>query len=185
MDRSGQPADPWALDAAGLAAVLAAIGDGRTRVIECGSGASTVAIAGALQGRRGARVQALEHLPRFAARTRAALAQAGLDEIAEVIEAPLVAPADGDASPWYAQAAVDQLDGAADLLLVDGPPGDGGPAARAPALGRLAGKLSAGCLVMLDDADRPGEEAAIREWEREHDVVFERVAPRLVAGTLG
>ena len=198
MEASRQAADAWALDGAGLAAVVAAIEAGRTQVIECGSGASTVAMARALRTHGGGKIQALEHLAPFAARTRGLLRAEGLEAFAEVLHAPLVVRRSSFArtltrttnderrttTPWYSDNAVAKLAPNAELLLVDGPPGDCGAASRAPALSRLASKLSPGCLVMLDDADRPGEAYAIREWERDHGVAFERVAPRLVAGTL-
>ena len=185
MEAPGQRSDPWALDGAGLAAVLAAIGDGRTRVIECGSGNSTVAIADALRGRpRGASRRSSTcgrspsgRGPRW--RRRASTASPRCRRAARHTGARRW-PALVRGRPGSSGSAAD-----ADLLLVDGPPGDCGPASRKPALSRLAAKLSPGCLVMLDDADRPGEAEAIREWEREHRLVFERVGPRLVAGTLG
>ncbi|MQA76465.1 MAG: hypothetical protein GEU88_19425 [Solirubrobacterales bacterium] len=81
--------DAWALGPAALELVLAEVAAGRERVVECGSGASTVLIARLLRERGRGFVRALEHDPAWAARTRRALAGEDLGAHAEVIEAPL------------------------------------------------------------------------------------------------
>jgi predicted O-methyltransferase YrrM len=150
--------DPaWSLRPDALRLVEELVGEGRATVVECGSGLSTVRIARALSA---GHVHALEHDPHWAATTRAALADEGLTEFATVIDAPLV---DG----WYDRAALERLPAEGiELLLVDGPPA-GEPEIerrRYPALPMLAGRLAPNAVILLDDADRPGERWALDRW---------------------
>ncbi|WP_226656256.1 class I SAM-dependent methyltransferase [Leifsonia sp. LS1] len=133
-------------------------------VVECGSGTSTVWIALALRARGAGRVISLENDAEYAAATRAALSRLGLSDWADVRHAPLqrVRVRDEDAL-WYSAEAIDDLSGIT-LLFVDGPPGHFGPRMRFPAVPLLAGRLSTGALVVLDDIDRPDEQAVEAEW---------------------
>jgi predicted O-methyltransferase YrrM len=98
---------------AGLVAVCADVaGRHRRRIVECGSGFSTLVLARLLHT-RGGRLVSLEHDQAWATRVRSSLAAAGLAEIAQVALAPLD-PHPRDGLPWYARCI--------DLLLVDGPP---------------------------------------------------------------
>jgi hypothetical protein len=67
-----------------------------------------------------------------------------------------------------------------DLLLVDGPPAyaAGHALARYPALPVLGDRLASGATVVLDDAERPGEQEVLRRWERETGLDFDRRAGR-------
>ena len=64
---------------------------------------------------------------------------------------------------WY-DVDVESLARDIDILLVDGPPGKTGPHARYPALSRLAPRLADGCLIVVDDAERPDEKDTIDFW---------------------
>jgi hypothetical protein len=169
--------DPaWALRPEALALVRELIGAGRTSVVECGSGLSTVTIARALRTVERGHVHALEHAPEFAATTRAALADEGLDGFATVIDAPLL-------DRWYDRGALDQLPASGvELLLVDGPPaGERGiERSRHPALPELAGRLAPGAAIVLDDAEREGERQVLESWLAEFPITA-RPAPRGVA----
>ena len=158
----------WALTAAGLERVLAEIDGGRDLVVECGSGASTVAIGRLLAERGTGRLFSLEHDRRWYADTAARLERAGASERVELLHAPL---RDG----WYDPAALRRLPDGIELLLVDGPPGELDPngEARYPALPALAGRLLEGTLVILDDIHRPGERRVLQRWQREHRINFE------------
>jgi predicted O-methyltransferase YrrM len=169
--------DPaWALRPEALALVRELIGAGRTSVLECGSGLSTVTIARSLRTADRGHVHALEHAPEFAATTRAALAEERLDGFATLIDAPLI---DG----WYDRPALARLpDSGVELLLVDGPPA-GEPAlerSRYPALPELAGRLAPGAAIVLDDAEREGERWVLERWLAEFPITA-RPAPRGVA----
>jgi predicted O-methyltransferase YrrM len=165
--------DPaWALRPVGLSLAEALVDEGRTTVIECGSGLSTVTIARALRARHAGHVHALEHHPYWATATRDALAAEDLADFATVIDAPLV---DG----WYARAALDLLpERGVELLLVDGPPAEEG--SRYPALPALAVRLAPDAAILLDDVDREGERWALDRWLAEFPLRM-RPAPPGVA----
>jgi predicted O-methyltransferase YrrM len=159
--------DPaWSLRPEALRRVEALVGEGRTQVVECGSGLSTVTIARAVRALDAGHVHALEHSPTWAATTRQALADEDLTAFATVIDAPL---RDG----WYDPAALDHMpEEGIDLLLVDGPPA-GEPdteRSRYAALPALAGRLAPNAAILLDDADRPGERWALERWLAEFPI---------------
>lgn len=135
----------------------------RARLLECGSGTTTVVLAHAMRSLGSGKVTALEHDPRYAALTRGELADRGLEEWAEVVDAELVdVPVEGAVWRWYDPAAIPP--GQIDMLVVDGPPGATGPEARYPALPLLADRLTEDALIVLDDSDRPDERAIARRW---------------------
>nr|WP_277605212.1 class I SAM-dependent methyltransferase [Glycomyces sp. L485] len=135
----------------------------RTRVLECGSGTTTVIMAYAMRSLGSGTVTALEHDPRFAELTRRELTVRGLADWAEVVDAGLSeVEVDGDLWRWYDTAAIPS--GELDMLLVDGPPADTGLQARYPALPLLADRLAGYAVVVLDDANRPDERAITERW---------------------
>lgn len=171
--------DDWSLDPAALELLLAAVAAGRRRIVECGSGVSTVLVARLLRDRGGGTLYALEHDPGWAESARGRLAAEGLDRWARVIEAPLGPdPLAQPGCEWYSSEALDQLpEAGVDLLLVDGPPASpesGLERSRYPALPRLAGRLAQGAMVILDDADRAGERWVLERWQRELGAHFDR-----------
>jgi hypothetical protein len=169
LDRGGYL--PWSTGSmrpAGLVAVCNEIVHGaRTRILECGSGVSTVVLARLLREREAGRLLALEDDGHWAALVNEQLRRETLDAIARVLHAPL----EGE-PPWYAPAALIALPDELDLLLVDGPPAAGHQARRAPALPRLQERLVAGAAVVLDDIARPGERAILAGWEASTDWRF-------------
>jgi len=137
----------------------------RARIVECGSGVSTVLLARLLrQLGGGATLVALEHDERWAALVTDLLLRESLDKIAHVVPAPL----EGD-PPWYARSAMTELPDDVDLLIVDGPPAydPGHGLRRAPALATFGSRLSDGATVVLDDVNRPGEREVLARWEAE------------------
>jgi hypothetical protein len=154
---------PWttgSMRPAGLVEVCNEIVHGhRTRILECGSGVSTVLLARLLHQRERGVITSLEHDPHWATLIRDHLQREHLADVARVIHAPLR----GD-PPWYR---LDQMPDEIDLLIVDGPPafdpGHGAP--RAPALVQFDDKLVHGAAVILDDIDRPGEQQVLATWE--------------------
>jgi hypothetical protein len=171
LDRGGYL--PWSTGSirpAGLVAVCNEIVHGaRTRIIECGSGVSTVVLARLLREREAGRLLALEHDGKWAALVHEQLRREALDGIAGVLHAPL----EGE-PPWYAPAALIEVPDEFDLLLVDGPPAydAGHQARRAPALPQLQERLVAGAAVVLDDITRPGEREVLAGWEVSTDWRF-------------
>ena len=148
---------------------------GLTRVLECGSGVSTLIVAYALQALGDGRVYALEHDETYVRSTRQLLQQHQLQAWAEVVHAPL-RPVDlhGDTWPWYDLDAVPPQ--SFDLIFVDGPPGATRDHARFPAVPLLRDRLADGGIVILDDHSRPEEADIGRRWLEHY--------PELAAETL-
>ena len=135
-------------------------------VVECGSGVSTLWLA--LVTRRfelPTRIVSLDHDPHFAALTRQALIQHGVDHLVEVRDAPL-APIElgGHKTDWYETSAIDDLHDVG-LLFVDGPPDATGPLARFPAVPLFRERLAARATVLLDDLVRPSEQEVAMRWQ--------------------
>ena len=142
----------------------------RPRVIlECGSGASTVwmTLACRTAGIE-ARVVALEHESDFAAATRQALADCGIADHADVIDAPLVEVAlNGTSYRWYSPSAWEHLHNVG-MLFVDGPPSSTGVEARYPAVPMVWDRLTDDALIVLDDTVREDERSIAARWAEEH-----------------
>ncbi|ARA93919.1 hypothetical protein AWN76_012630 [Rhodothermaceae bacterium RA] len=137
------------------------------RVVEFGSGASTLVLALALERLGEGHVTAVEHDARYADTTRKALARHGLGHRATVVHAPLgPVTLDGETRTWYDPAALDDL-GEVGMVVVDGPPADTGLLARYPALPLLKSRLVAPGLVVLHDAHRPDEQQVLARWQAE------------------
>lgn len=172
----------WAMDPAGMKGLLDLVLARKPQlVVECGSGASTFWLATAFRQIGRGRVISLEHLHDYAEKSRAAIAEAGLEVWAEVIHAPLMTYNLGDRGfDWYQVDGLNLEDGAIDILLVDGPPESIGKKARYPALPLLRRYLAHDAIVLLDDCDRPGEIEIIEEWRRDHEglVLRNRIGPR-------
>ncbi|HTR83704.1 MAG TPA: class I SAM-dependent methyltransferase [Reyranella sp.] len=143
-------------------------GLGLARVLELGSGLSTLTIAHALQRAGGGRVQSFDDDARWAGQTAASLKREGLDALAEVQVAPLKEIASGGRqSLWYDLPKMDPQ-ARYDLVLVDGPPAwKGDPLARLPALYQLRQHLSEKGVLVLDDAMRGGEREIASRWQRD------------------
>jgi predicted O-methyltransferase YrrM len=170
---------PWsegAMRPSGLVEVCNEIVLGpRRRVLELGSGVSTILLARLLRTTGGTLV-AVEHDAGWRDWVAARLAAEGLEHIAAVVHAPLE-PTPVSDLPWYAAdgLAAALSDGPPDLLVVDGPPAflPQDAHARFPALPLLLDRLAPEATIVLDDLARPGERAVLQRWEREHPPRFE------------
>lgn len=137
------------------------------RVLDVGSGVSTIVAAYALKVYGDGRIVALEHQPAYAALVREELSRHGLTDRARVMDAPLKEIRLGDdAWRWYASEAADQ-EGEWDLVIVDGPPANTQTMARYPALPVLFKRLSRKAVILLDDASRAEERKIVERWARE------------------
>jgi Methyltransferase domain len=172
----------------GLEAVCTdVIVNGRRRLVELGSGVSTVLLARLLTRQRppsGWRLASVEHDASWAQRVTDQLKREHIGRHVTVIHAPLVPhPLAAAGLLWYDEAIVaaglDAVlgDDLADLLVVDGPPAyaEGHGLARYPALPVLQHRLAPGATVVLDDIDRPGEQEVVRRWERATGLSFQRL----------
>jgi predicted O-methyltransferase YrrM len=161
------PDGHWAPTARTLVWLLDHIAAGQvSRILECGSGASTVWFAAALEEQGEGHVFALESDPRYAEETRSNLDRLGLRHRADVLDAPLIDSAVNgrDARPWYNISGLPEAATEIDLLFVDGPVGTLAPEVRYPAFPLLADRLAANAVVVLDDTIRPDEANFVESW---------------------
>ena len=135
-----------------------------TRVLELGSGLSTLVMAYALEANGQGEVFALEDNAAHAIKTRRLLAAHGLDEYAHVLDAPLRSvDLCGERHEWYA---LDNLrsDLKFELLFVDGPAGHLAAGMRYPALLILRQRIASNAVIFVDDTDRKHESAMVERW---------------------
>jgi predicted O-methyltransferase YrrM len=177
LARLGLPTDAlpalgsWRADAGFLHHLVDVIEERRpATIVELGAGVSTLVGARALQLNGGGSWLSFDHNERFASETGERLRKLGLH--ATVRHAPLRAPAPADPGLWYQLA---DLPDCIDLLIVDGPPWTVHPLVRGQAE-RLFDRLAPHAVVLLDDADRPGERLVARRWQRRWPLIrFERL----------
>lgn len=171
------PTGGFAMSARNLLHLVTLVRDaGPTTVVELGSGTSTVWL-GYLAESAGGRVVALDHLEEYADATTTAVAAHGLDGTVEVRLAPLTSVGlPTTDQPWYDRGALADLR-EIDVLLVDGPPERTAPLARYPALPVLVDQLADRAWVLLDDAARDDEKAAVTRWLDEIDGLEQVAAP--------
>lgn len=136
-------------------------------VVECSSGTSTLVLARCMQLNGAGMVFSLEHDAEYARLTRAQLRRHGLEDWAQVLEAPLHPHAlGGEKWRWYDISALPAwLE--IDLLVIDGPPQATRSLARYPAGPLLFPSLARGASVFLDDAARPDERTVLQRWQKE------------------
>lgn len=132
------------------------------RVLECGSGATTVVAGLVLRELGSGRLVTLEHDAGWAERTRRLVRRSGLEEVVEVHHAPLVEHEhDGETLRWYAtgwRGSEDRFD----AVIVDGPPEP--PAARYPLVPVMRDHIAPGALLLVDDAAREAGRSDLRRW---------------------
>lgn len=159
----------WALTA-DAAAILAreVLLRNPSRVVELGSGVSTLILGQILKNRGSGKLLSIDHDMKWAQKTRANVAYLGLEDFVEVIDAPLVPrEVDGLNCLWYdiSDAALAKF-GKVDFLFVDGPPQtqDSSAAARFPAFPMLREHLLGDAIIFVDDANRTTETDMVTAW---------------------
>ncbi|MEO1223089.1 MAG: class I SAM-dependent methyltransferase [Pseudomonadota bacterium] len=136
------------------------------RVLECGSGVSSLVIGRCLELIGGGHLHSLEHLEASAKESSDNVNDRGLASLVTIVRAPLKPyQFHGQAFRWYDLAALP--DGEIDCLVVDGPPLDTCPVARYPAAPMLFGRIADGGTVFLDDYNRHAERQAVKAWLRD------------------
>lgn len=141
-------------------------------ILECGSGLTTL-LLGMLAGRRGVVVRSLEHSAEWQKRISTVLTKNQISNV-EVLSSPL---RDYGDFAWY-DPPLPKLPDQFRLVVCDGPPGmtKGGRYGLLPVFGA---RLPEGTVIVLDDAERPGEVELIDRWKNESDLaveVFEKPA---------
>ncbi len=175
----------WALTADAAALMVREVALMRPKVVvELGSGVSTVLLGRLFKQRGEGKVYSLDHDAAWAERTRQHLRASGIEEYAQVFDAPLARQRFGDREYlWYS--VPETVRGLTiDLLIVDGPPAaiDPDRMPRYPALPAFVDQLSPHAVIYVDDAARPQEQAMMERWQREYPG-YERTMYDTVPGT--
>lgn len=129
-------------------------------ILECGTGMTTI-ILGLLAGRRGVEIWSLENSSEWHHKISGTLKHYGIKDVS-ICLAPL---RDYGGYSWY-DPSLTELPKEFSLVVCDGPPGTtkGGRYGLMPVLGN---RLSAGSIILLDDAERPGEMESLHRWQTE------------------
>jgi predicted O-methyltransferase YrrM len=129
-------------------------------ILECGSGLTTL-LLGLVAMQTGRRVWVLEHNASWAKKVQNALARHNIHGV-NVCVAQL---RDYQSYVWYA-APKEHMPTEFALVVCDGPPGTtlGGRYGLVP---QMRAHLRPGCIVLLDDAARPGEQQILQRWAQE------------------
>lgn len=134
------------------------------RVLELGSGLSTLVMAYALEASGQGELFALEDIAPYAESTRRLLADHGLTGRAQVLDAPLRHwEWNGRHLPWYTLTDL-PAEGPFDFLLVDGPAGSLAPLIRYPALPLLQEHLAENARILVDDTNRQDIRHIVARW---------------------
>lgn len=162
------PLGGWAIGPGALVYLLEHVeANDSSLVVECGPGASTIYLAEFFRRRGHGRVVSLEHDERFFHYVTDDLTRRGLGDFADIRHAPLTeVEVGGGTQLWYDPSVLGDIEDI-DVLLVDGPPQATGKLARYPAVPLVGSRLSDTALVVVDDAHRPGEQAAMARWREE------------------
>lgn len=126
-------------------------------ILECGSGLTTLLLAVIAQ-KSGKSFWSLEHQPEWSKRVTDALERFGI-ELPHIHVKPLH---DYGTFSWY-DPPLEAMPERFSLVICDGPPGAtiGGRFGLAPILGA---RLGAGCIILLDDAERQQERVIANRW---------------------
>ncbi len=143
-------------------------------ILECGSGITTVLMGLLTQGRQ-AQVYSLEHHPEWHQKVESVLKRNQLANVHAVL-APLRNYGEFD---WY-DPPLDRLPNSFKLVVCDGPPGStkGGRYGLLPVMGS---RLPANSIILLDDTDRPEEQAIMDRWKTESCLEDETVNSQAAA----
>jgi predicted O-methyltransferase YrrM len=141
---------------------------GARRVLELGSGISTVVIGQAFRRANEGHSLSFDDDEHWATETADTLKREGLEPFAEVRVAPLKEISSGGRKAlWYDLSSLGN-EASFDLVLVDGPPAwKNDRLARLPALYELRRHMSDHAVLVLDDALRGGEVEIANKWQ--HD----------------
>jgi predicted O-methyltransferase YrrM len=136
-------------------------------VLEIGSGLTTL-LMGLLAGRRGVRIWTFEHLPEFYRQTCERLERFGIENVRPVL-APLK---DYGEFSWYSSPDIASAPRDFRLVIADGPP-DSTKGGRYGLLPVMREHLAPDAVIMLDDAERPKEQAVLEQWREQYNLSSE------------
>jgi predicted O-methyltransferase YrrM len=132
-------------------------------IVECGSGLSTILFASMVREGMVDRVLSLEHDRQWFEYGRYRLAEKGLADAVDLRLCPLRQfPVNRYLVKWYDLQEIAPFP--ADLILVDGPPGNSWIHARHPAPHLLREFMQPGTWLVLDDYQRQQEREVVEMW---------------------
>jgi predicted O-methyltransferase YrrM len=179
------PTSGWSMRFTNLLTTLELLDEHQPQnIVEFGSGISTLMIAAWMQERGAGRLVSFDHDDQWASVTRRFLTRHRLTDFVEVVTAPLrEAHGNDGTAAWYDLRQHAPMLEDIDFLLIDGPPAgtEEQRFARRPALYMLHRSLANSCIVVLDDANRPGETQIVQEWTKAHP----EFSSRLVSSSTG
>ncbi|MDX1674725.1 MAG: class I SAM-dependent methyltransferase [Longimicrobiales bacterium] len=160
-------ADLWAMDAVFAENLATLLNQEPEHVVELGSGHSSVLIAARLDFLNHGHLVSVDHLERFADRTRRWIEARGVADRATVVHAPLEDhQIEGQSYSWYSMDVLERhLPDRIDMLVVDGPPAKLGTDMRWPAVPLLLDRLADDAVIILDDGDRGEETRIAYSWQ--------------------
>lgn len=137
------------------------------RVVELGSGMSTILIAQLFREQECGHVTAVEHDKEWAERCTYYLAECGLTDYATVLYVPLQDTLiDGNGARWYDFSQVDHCLHDIDVLVVDGPPRSYGEKVRWPAWQYFRSRMASNAFIFVDDVERNSERSMVQAWTK-------------------
>ncbi|MDR2080481.1 MAG: class I SAM-dependent methyltransferase [Campylobacteraceae bacterium] len=148
------------------------------KIVEFGSGVSTIVICDALRQNGEGLLYSIDHLEHFGAQTLQNIKKESLENFIDLRIAPLEfwqgehMYSGQEPAFWYQRKCIDDIRDI-DLLIVDGPPGLTCPFARYPAVPALYGRLSPNAKVWIDDANRNEEKEICKTWADKYNMNVE------------
>lgn len=164
----------WAISSDSAKAIIEIFNNNTVKkVLDIGSGTSSVIFGYLLEGTKGASVVSVDHDINFSEITKNNLKIHGLSDIVKVYSKPLKKQiVKNKTYIWYDLPDIEDID----MVLVDGPPAKTQKYARYPALPLVYSKLSKKAIVILDDYDREDEREVVRRWLKEYpDFTLEEI----------
>lgn len=149
----------YSVEPAYLRACLLAAAASRQPILECGSGLSTL-LLGVVAARRDSTVWSLEHHAAWAERVSVHLQKRNIGTVKYCV-APLH---DYGRFTWYDISSIHLPDDFG-VVVCDGPP-ESTPGGRYGLLPVMQSHLAPGCLILMDDFKRKGEQQAAEQWQQ-------------------
>jgi len=131
-------------------------------IMEFGSGLSTLVMAYAVKD-SDSRIYSIDHSSEYADMTQAALDRHGMSENVTIFRVDLEKITSDQILDNMNKLESMPCDVEVDFVFIDGPPCNAEPLARRAALQYSWSKLSENGVVVMDDADRSGEQRIVRE----------------------
>lgn len=129
-------------------------------ILECGSGLSTF-VLGLVADKKSNQVWSLEHLRDWADKAQASLESCRIGSVRLCV----VGLRDYGPYSWY-ELPKSQMPSDFSMVVCDGPPEDV-PGGRYGLLPVMKSRLKPGCVILLDDVQRPSENAILSRWAAE------------------